>query len=165
MREADTRPVPTTDAAGPRVCADLLRPERDLDPRPVVVLLLASLLPGESPRSQGYDAEHVARLVTVDQPLPPILVNRRTMQIIDGTHRMLAAVAQGRQTIEAELFDGTGEDAFLLAVSANVDHGLPLSRKDGWIAAKGMIASHPHLSDRSIACISGLSAKVVAALR
>ncbi|MBW8793907.1 MAG: hypothetical protein JF597_10010 [Streptomyces sp.] len=99
----------------------------------------------------------------MDQPLTPILVNRRTMQIIDGTHRMLAAVAQGRQTIEAELFDGTGEDAFLLAVSANVDHGLPLSRKDRWIAAKRIIASAPvGPGDR---LHSGLSAKAVAALR
>ncbi|MFJ9154747.1 hypothetical protein ACIRP7_43475 [Streptomyces sp. NPDC102270] len=52
------------------------------------------------------------------------------MRINDGTHRVLAAVAQGRQTIEAELFGGTGEDAFLFAVSANVDHGLPLSPGD-----------------------------------
>ncbi|MFI6664276.1 helix-turn-helix domain-containing protein [Streptomyces sp. NPDC050481] len=126
---------------------------------------IALLMPGDSPRSQGQDVEHVARLAEIEQPLPPILVNRRTMQVIDGMHRLLAALSTGRETIEVQFFDGTVEEAFLRSVAENMDHGLPLSRADRRAAAERVIISHPHMSDRAIALTAGLGAKSVAAIR
>jgi ParB-like chromosome segregation protein Spo0J len=126
---------------------------------------IATLLPGEYPRSQGPDPEHVARLAEVDGPLPPILVRRTDMGVIDGMHRLLAAFARGQETIEVEFFDGSTEDAFLRAVEANVAHGLPLSQADRRAAATRIIASHPQMSDRAIARASGLGAKAVASIR
>ncbi|GAA3545477.1 ParB N-terminal domain-containing protein [Amycolatopsis ultiminotia] len=126
---------------------------------------VATLLPADSPRRSGADPEHVARLAAIDGPLPPILVDRRTMCVIDGTHRLLAAAANGHATIEAEFFDGTAEDAFLRAVRANVTHGLPLSQEDRRAAAGRIVSTHPHLSDRAIAHVAGLSAKTVAIVR
>ncbi len=123
------------------------------------------LVPGESPRLEGQDHEHIARLTEVDGALPPILVDRRTMQVIDGTHRLMAANLMGHSTIEVEFFDGDPADMFLRAVEANVTHGLPLSQADRRAAAERIIASHPHLSDRAIAEIAGLTAKTVAKLR
>ncbi|MFF5307044.1 ParB/RepB/Spo0J family partition protein [Streptomyces sp. NPDC013161] len=120
---------------------------------------------GDSPRSQGQDMEHVARLAEIEQPLPPILVNRRTMQVIDGMHRILAALSTGRETIEVHFFDGTVEEAFLRSVAENMAHGLPLSRADRRAAAERVIISHPHMSDRAIALTAGLGAKSVAAIR
>ncbi|CAL9631319.1 Transcriptional regulator NovG [Streptomyces sp. enrichment culture] len=87
------------------------------------------------------------------------------MRVIDGMHRLLAALLNGRQTIEVELFDGTPEEAYLRAVKANVVHGLPLSQVDRRAAAARIIVSHPHMSDRAIARASGLGAKTVAAIR
>jgi ParB-like chromosome segregation protein Spo0J len=107
----------------------------------------------------------VTRLVELDGPLPPILVDRRTKRVIDGMHRLLAACLRGQETIDAELFDGTAEEAFLRAVEANVTHGLPLSQKDRRAAAARIIATHPQMSDRAIARASGLGAKSVAAIR
>ncbi|GAB2887253.1 ParB N-terminal domain-containing protein [Streptomyces deserti] len=104
-------------------------------------------------------------LAELDAPLPPILVDRRTMRVVDGMHRLLAALLKGRQTIEAELFDGTPEEAFLRAVKANVMHGLPLSHADRRAAAARIMLSHPHMSDRAIARASGLGAKTVATIR
>lgn len=125
----------------------------------------ASLVPGDTPRLAGLSKEHIARLAEIDNPLPPILVDHRTMRVIDGTHRLMAACLRGRETIEVEFFEGPSDDAFLYAVQANVTHGYPLSQADRRAAAKRIIGSHPHLSDRAIAQIAGLGAKTVATLR
>lgn len=87
------------------------------------------------------------------------------MRVIDGMHRLMAALLKGNETIDAELFDGTTEEAFLRAVEANVTHGLPLSREDRRAAAARIIASHPEMSDRAIARAAGLGAKAVATVR
>ncbi|MGW3660988.1 transcriptional regulator [Streptomyces sp. NPDC005151] len=126
---------------------------------------ISELLPGISLRSQGMDAEHVAHLAEIDAPLPPILVDRRTMRVIDGMHRLMAAFGRGQESIGVEFFDGSTEDAFLRAVQANVTHGLPLSQADRRAAAAKIIELHPHMSDRAIARASGLGAKTVAAVR
>ncbi|WP_330285453.1 ParB/RepB/Spo0J family partition protein [Streptomyces sp. NBC_00576] len=131
----------------------------------MVTVEIASLVPGDSLRSNGVEQAHVVALAEVDGLLPPILVHRRTMRVIDGMHRLFAALLQGRQTIEVELFDGTQEEAFLRAVRANVVHGLPLSLADRRAAAARIMASHPHMSDRAIARASGLGAKTVASMR
>ncbi|MCG7202672.1 transcriptional regulator [Streptomyces arenae] len=107
----------------------------------------------------------MARLAEIETALPPILVHRLTMRVIDGMHRLLAARVKGQKTIEVEFFDGTPEDAFLYAVEANISHGLPLSLADRRAAATRIIASHPQLSDRAIARAAGLGAKTVAAIR
>jgi hypothetical protein len=121
--------------------------------------------PGESPRLAGEDKAHVAWLAETQTPLPPILVDRRSMRVIDGMHRLMAALSTGRETIDVEFFDGSAADAFLRAVEANVRHGLPLSQPDRHAAAARIIASHPQMSDRAIAESAGLAAKTVAAIR
>jgi hypothetical protein len=56
-------------------------------------------------------------------------------------------------------------DIFLRAVQENVAHGLPLSQADRRAAAKRIVVSHPHMSDRAIGHSVGLAAKIVAAIR
>jgi hypothetical protein len=131
----------------------------------VTQVLIASLAAAESPRSAGEDREHVARLADMDDPLPPILVHRPTMRVIDGMHRLAAARLKGRRTIGATFFDGTAEEAFLRSVAANVAHGLPLSQADRHSAATRIMRSHPQMSDRAIARAAGLGTRTVAALR
>ena len=133
--------------------------------RTVYRVPIASLRPGESPRLQGTDREHVTRLAELETPLPPILVDRRSRRVIDGMHRLLAAMVKGCDTIEVEFFDGSPEDAFLKAVQRNITHGSPLTQADRRAAAARIIETHPQLSDRSIAECAGLGAKSVAALR
>ena len=131
----------------------------------VVTVSISALRPGESLRLDGEDKVHIARLAAMEAQLPPVLVDRRNMQVIDGMHRLRAAMLQGRDTIEVRFFDGRPEDAFLRAVQANVTHGLPLSQADRRAAAERIIKSHPHLSDRTIAQLAGLSAKTAAGIR
>lgn len=123
------------------------------------------LAPGDSPRLEGYNAEHVARLAESDAPMPPILVERRGMRVIDGMHRLIAAIVSGRETIEVEFFDGSEADAFLRGVQANIGHGLPLTLPDRRAAAKRIIRSHSHLSNRAISEATGLGRTTVATLR
>ncbi|MGW2643525.1 ParB/RepB/Spo0J family partition protein [Streptomyces sp. NPDC001393] len=124
-----------------------------------------SLRAGESPRLNGDDKAHIARLAETEGPLPPILVDRRTMRVIDGMHRLMAASLQGRQSIDVVFFDGTEADAFLRGVQENVTHGLPLTQADRRAAAERIVGTHPHLSDRAIGQVTGLAAKTVAAIR
>jgi len=129
---------------------------------PVPVL---SLRPADSPRLNGEDKAHIARLTETETPLPPILVDRRTMRVIDGMHRLMAASLQGRETIDVVFFDGCETDVFLRAVQENIAHGLPLSQADRRAAAQRIVNSHPHMSDRAIGHSVGLAAKTVAAIR
>jgi transposase len=124
-----------------------------------------SLLHGDSPRRSGEDPQHTRTLAQLDGNLPPILVHRRSMRVIDGMHRLHAAALRGHDFIEVEFFDGTEEDAFIAAVRANVAHGLPLTLADREAAAERIITSHPHLSDRSIALTTGLSAQTTGVIR
>ncbi|MGK5638812.1 transcriptional regulator [Streptomyces sp. URMC 126] len=105
------------------------------------------------------------RLAALEGPLPPILVDRRTMRVIDGIHRLMAASVKGLEAIDVEFFDGSSEDAFLKAVEANVEHGLPLTQADRTAAALRILKSHPSMSDRAIAKSTGLGARAVAELR
>jgi ParB-like chromosome segregation protein Spo0J len=124
------------------------------------------LLTGISPRLSGEDEEHVQRLAETDAALlPPILVHRATMQVIDGMHRLRAAALRGQHEIAVSFFEGSEEAAFLHAVRENVQHGLPLSTADRKSAAIRIIVTHPALSDRAIASFTGLSAKTVGTLR
>ena len=65
------------------------------------------LLDAFSPRVEGVDHDHVARLAEQVDELPPILVHRSTMRVIDGMHRLNAAQMNGRSTIEVIYFDGS----------------------------------------------------------
>jgi ParB-like chromosome segregation protein Spo0J len=130
-----------------------------------VAVPVLTLRPADSPRLNGEDKAHIARLAETETPLPPILVDRRTMRVIDGMHRLMAASLQAQQTIDVIFFDGSEADVFLRAVQENVAHGLPLSQADRRAAAERIVTSHPQMSDRAIGHSVGLAAKTVAAIR
>ncbi|WP_420717689.1 ParB/RepB/Spo0J family partition protein [Streptomyces sp. H27-S2] len=130
-----------------------------------VSVSISSLYPSDSPRSAGEDMEHVRALAESDAPLPPIVVMSSTMRVIDGMHRLRAAVLRGATEIDARYFEGEEKDAFVLAVKSNIAHGLPLSLDDRKAAAGRILDSHPLWSDRAIGLATGLSAKTVGTLR
>src|ERR1700761_789437 len=137
----------------------------DLSEYPTTRVLLTDLVLSNWLRVKGEDTKHVRPLAEVEDELPPIVVHRATMRVIDGMHRVRAAVLSGVAYIEALLFDGAEDEAFLLAVRLNVAHGLPLSRADRVAAAVRIIYSSPQWSDRAIARAAGLSDKTVASIR
>ncbi|MEV0230195.1 hypothetical protein [Nonomuraea sp. NPDC050786] len=131
----------------------------------LVEVSIASLRSAISPRTGLIDTEHVRKLQMLRQDFPPILVHRSTMQVIDGMHRLAAARSQGRSHIAARFFDGTLDEAFIIAVNANIAHGLPLTLSERRTAATRVLESHPQLSDRSIGVLVGLAARTVSSLR
>jgi len=120
---------------------------------------------GDSPRHDGVDRAHVVRLAECGADLPPIVVHRQTMRVIDGMHRLQAAIRNRRELVEVTFFDGNDDEAFILAVELNVKHGLPLSLSDRKAAARRILLASPDLSDRAISSKTGLSDKTVAAIR
>jgi ParB-like nuclease domain len=126
---------------------------------------IGSLLPGDSPRLGGENRDHVVALVETDAVLPPIVVHRGTMRVIDGMHRVSAAKLKGHELIEVRYFDGSPNDAFVMAVETNIAHGLPLSLADRRAAAARIVTTHPTWSDRAIAAATGIAPGTVATLR
>jgi Bacterial Ig-like domain (group 3)/ParB/Sulfiredoxin domain len=132
---------------------------------PAVMVAVNSLRVADSPRLEGESSEHVQVLADSPGLLPPVLVHRPSMQIIDGMHRLQAAVMRGEDKILAQFLDCDERDIFVIAVQANTTHGLPLSLAERKQAAARIIGLYPHWSDRLIASAAGLSHKTVAALR
>jgi ParB-like chromosome segregation protein Spo0J len=138
---------------------------RDTSRATAVSVPVLALRSADSPRLDGEDKSHIARLAETEAPLPPILVDRKTMRVIDGMHRLMAASLLGKEKIDVIFFEGNEDDIFLHAVQENVTHGLPLSQADRRSAAERIIVSHPHMSDRTIGHVVGLAAKTVGGIR
>lgn len=132
---------------------------------PATMVPIRSLVPSRSLRINGEHQDHVRALAEAEDGLPPIVVHRATMRVIDGMHRLRAAMLRGREHIEVEFFEGDEEDAFVYAVESNAKHGLPLSPADRAAAVVRIINSRREWSDRAIASVAGLSDKTVASIR
>lgn len=131
----------------------------------VVEVPVDGLRPADSPRLDGQDERYVGVLAEVAEPLPPLLVHRTSGRVIDGMHRLAAARLRGAETVRVRYHDCDDTTAFILAVQANVRHGLPLTLADRKAAAARILVSHPAWSDRRVAAVVGLADKTVAAVR
>ncbi|WP_369201035.1 ParB/RepB/Spo0J family partition protein [Streptomyces sp. PU-14G] len=143
-------------------------PDAEPAARPVTSwtwVALDSLRASDSPRLEGENSGHVRTLAELECLLPPILVHRETMRVIDGMHRLRAAELRGEKQIRVEFFEGDESETFALSVKLNITHGLRLSQVDRKAAAKRIIEAHPDWSDRRIAADSGLAASTVASVR
>lgn len=131
----------------------------------ICALPLSSLSVGYSPREVKVDAGHVAALMEVVDQLPPVIVDHRTMTVIDGVHRLEAFRRAGLSHINALMFKGEGPEAMALAIQANIKHGKPLSRGERKAAARAILCSFPERSDRWVGEVCGLSHTTVALVR
>jgi hypothetical protein len=150
--------------AGSDELADAGRPDVTAGTATVTVPI-ASLRAGDSPRLEGENLKHAEALAQVEAVLPPILVHRQTMRVIDGMHRWRAAQLRGDRTVKVQFFDGDAYGAFVAAVRANVAHGLPLTLADREAAAERILGWQPQWSDRSIGAVTGLAAGTVGTIR
>lgn len=131
----------------------------------VVEIPIAELRVGLSARSRGENPEHVRVLAENFSRLPPIVVHRETMTVIDGYHRRRAALQLGLERIPVAFFEGSLADAYLESVKLNVAHGRPLTLGEREDAARRISAENPDWSDRRIAEVCGLSPKTVRRVR
>jgi hypothetical protein len=159
LMTADTDFEPTAEAGASLMSA--------VERLPEVSVPVDSLVPGFHLRMAGTDAAHVRLLADAagSVQLPPILVQKSGMRIIDGMHRVEVAKLRGEYAIRAHIVDCSDEKALVLAVKSNTLHGLPLTRADRISSAKRILGAHPDWSDRKVAGIAGLSGKSIASLR
>jgi ParB-like chromosome segregation protein Spo0J len=147
--------------------------ELDAGPQPyqrlaastVQAVCVAEVSVGYSPRQTKVDPDHVAALADVADRLPPVIVDERTMTVIDGVHRLEAYRSLGRSRIPALLFKGSDMEALVIAIQANVQHGKPLSRGERQEAARALLRRCPDRSDRWVGEVCGVSHSTVAVLR
>ena len=85
--------------------------------------------------------------------LPPITVydTPRGKILTDGFHRLSAAKQLNLDTIEADLRQGSIQEAFTFSRTANLKRGLPLTKKEKERAVKDYIKANVKRSDRAIA--------------
>ena len=126
---------------------------------------MGDLVGSYSPRDKRVDEDHVLALAEVLDRVPPVVVDKRTMKVIDGLHRVEASRRMGRSEIRAVFFDGSETDALVVAVQANIRHGKPLSRSERQAAAGALLRRCPERSDRWLAEVCGLSHSTVARIR
>ncbi|MDV5142788.1 transcriptional regulator [Streptomyces sp. SBC-4] len=124
-----------------------------------------SLLPADSPRLEGLNEGHAQALAESGTAFEPILVHQDTGRVVDGMHRLRAAILRGERRITVHYVDGPSADLFIRSVQANISHGLPLTPGDRRAAVLRILATHPHWSDRAIAAVTGVSPKTVGAVR
>jgi ParB-like chromosome segregation protein Spo0J len=132
---------------------------------PVEHIPVAAIRNSYTPRKNKANENHIQVLAQSPLPLPPIVIHRASMRVIDGVHRLRATELRGHSTIAARLFEGNDAEAFALAVHLNVTHGLPLTLSERKDAAQRVLKFYPHWSDRSIGLIAGVSNKTVGKLR
>ncbi|MFC9994023.1 ParB N-terminal domain-containing protein [Nocardia sp. NPDC127526] len=132
---------------------------------PIVDIPVDSIETSGALRVRTEYGRHTNLLARAETELPPVLVHRQTMRLIDGAHRLQAAKSRGATMIRARFFDGTEEEAFVLAVRANITHGLPLSVVERKAAALRIMRMYPLWSDRKVAEVTGLDHKTVGAVR
>jgi ParB-like chromosome segregation protein Spo0J len=126
---------------------------------------IAQLRIGSWPRRGDLRPEHVNTLAELDGRWPPIVVSRSSHEVIDGRHRVEAARLLGHTTISAHLFAGSSDDAYIVSIRQNVQHGLPLTLAERRDAASRILGVHRSWSDRRIAAICGLAPGTVGTLR
>ena len=107
---------------------------------------------------EGAVAEY-AEAIGRGVEFPPVVVFRDGSAhfLADGFHRLAAFRQAGRESIEAEVRDGTREDARWYAIGANAAHGLRRSNADKAKAVRMALRARPNLSDRAIADHVGVS--------
>lgn len=85
----------------------------------------------------------------------------------DGYHRLEAARKIGRDTIQAEVRDGSQRDAVLHGIGANANHGLRRSHADKRRAVERLLTDPEwaRWSDRKLAKVAKVDHKTVAKIR
>lgn len=91
--------------------------------------------------------------------LPAVELVGTTSQawIVDGWHRVMAAIQAGAVDIEADLRPGTQTDALHAAFGRNASNGLRRTNADKRREVELCVREFPHLSSRAIAEMCGVS--------
>src|SRR6478752_1535026 len=102
------------------------------------------LIPELSPRAKMCE-ETVIRYMESFTSLPPVRVQRGTNVVVDGYHRVEAAIRLGLEEIPAREDPIPDEELKLAAGVANVAHGQPLTRAERNALAVALVSTYGKL--------------------
>ena len=125
---------------------------------------IAELVLDGAPRSQ-LDDNYARMLARTRKPLPAIIVHAATRSVLDGRHRVRAAILRGERQIAARLCYADAGEIFALAVAFNAEDGHPIPIDDRKGHAAALLAEHPEWSTRRVAVASGMAPGTVGRLR
>lgn len=110
---------------------------------------------------------HYAQLMADGVVFPPIVVFGEKHILADGWHRYWACRKAGIKEIEVVSKEGTIRDAIYYGISANNEHGLPMTQQDRQDNARKLLmdAEWSKLGVRTIADKVGLSKSTVSNIR
>jgi len=112
---------------------------------------------------EKLDEETIERYMECFEQLPPVVVFdiAEGYLLADGFHRIEAAKRLGLDEIEAEIRQGTRQNAEEFAALANLQHGKPLTRAERRKAVERMLRLHPERANKWIADDMGVSENTV----
>ncbi|MCU1463710.1 MAG: hypothetical protein JWO37_3785 [Acidimicrobiales bacterium] len=116
-------------------------------------------------RAGGIDTGHVEALKELEGRWPPIVVSSSDRTVVDGLHRVHAALGLGLRRVTCTYFTGDEDEIYVEFVQRNTAHGLPLSFAEREAAAGRLLRRHADWSDRRIASTCALAPATVARLR
>ncbi len=100
---------------------------------------------------------------------PPVIVyyDGEVYWLADGFHRVEAAREVGRESIDAEIQEGSDRDAILHGIGANARHGLRRTQADKRRAVEALLRDPAWFkwSDRHIAKVANVDPKTVGKIR
>jgi ParB-like chromosome segregation protein Spo0J len=111
---------------------------------------------------RALDPDHIELLCEVLDRCPPIIITSDGA-LVDGEHRVAAALSLGRTDLPAVVLGDTdcvGTD-LIQSIEANTGHGLPLTQAERRSAVEAVLAVRPDLADRAIAQICGVARSTV----
>lgn len=118
-----------------------------------------------SPRDHQPDSAQVDAYAEILDELPPIVVQRDTLVVIDGAHRVAAAWKALRWSIPVIEIDVTDDELADEACRANVKHGIQLTATERRKAAWDMLKRHPNWSLARVREWTGAGMRVVSDVR
>lgn len=110
---------------------------------------------GNQTREQFIDDDHVERLRQAADRLPPLLVQKGTLVLIGGHHRLHAL--EGRDVVAVFEEDVPDELMWEWAVRDNVSHGKPMTAKERLTNARKLWERHQDWSGPRLAEWTGVA--------
>jgi ParB-like chromosome segregation protein Spo0J len=122
------------------------------------------LIPELNPR-QKLCEETIIRYMESFPALPPVRVQRGSNTVVDGFHRVEAAVRLGLEEIPVDAEDIPDEELTLVAGLANVQHGQPLTRTERNKLAVALVTRYGKLREEAADLLGISPSAVTLALR
>lgn len=115
----------------------------------------------------GLDTATAQRYADAFDLLPPVTVQRGTLMLVDGRHRIRAAYLANPQRyyIKINEIDVPDEELIDYAVKANVGHGRAATTKERMFWARDFLRRHPEWANPRIAEWTGASTRTVSDMR